>query len=168
MIQIGVRSRHSNLLMYSPTGFPKKMYWLLAAAIAIQPVAGFPCTCNAHGTNAAKRPAEQRHGFCCCCGSIRDHKTGSKPQRTCCQNSLDRENDPSNACVCKCRSDAPAAPPLVPAQRNHTDDLATPALYVCTGTINSPTLHQQDWDFSLPTAFASAAEHCTMLCRLLL
>ncbi len=165
----------SRTLMYLSMGFPKTISWLLAAAIAIQPVSGFSCGCSGASADSGSQPlrrtcccggSAQRCG--CCGGSACHNKVVSRPQRTCCQQSPNRENAPPSASVCRCGSGAPAAPQSVPAQRSHTDDLATSALYACAVTVDVPALHQDGRAGNLPTEFASASELCVALCRLLI
>jgi hypothetical protein len=173
-IMLGVRN--STTLMYSSMGSPRMLSWLLAAAIAVQPVSGFSCGCGGVSGDSGTRPTRQRCCCCCsgsvqpccCCGSSHHGKMVSKPQRTCCQRRADRDRDnaPSGVSACKCGSGAPAAPQSVPAERSHTDDLATSVLCAHVVTVDVPVGQQAGWAGNLPTEFASASEHCIALCRL--
>ena len=167
----------SRTLMYLSTSFPKMLSWLLAAAIAVQPVSGFSCGCGGASADSGSRPARQGCCCCCsgsgqqcgcCCGSAHHDEMVSKPQRTCCQDRADQDSAPLGVSTCKCGSGAPAAPQSIPAQRSHTDDLATSVLYACAVTVDLPALHQDGRASNLPTEFASASEHCIALCRLLI
>jgi len=151
-------------LMYLSMSFPRMFSWLLAAAIAVQPVSGLSCDCRGASSDSGAQPVKQRR---CCCGSARHGDLGSRPQRTCCQHRASRDDASSGACVCHGGSSAPAAPQSVPAQRSPTDDLAASVLCAHVVTAEAPTVHQQGWAIRLPTAFASASEHCIALCRLL-
>ena len=142
--------------MYLSRGFPKTISWLLAAAIAVQPVSGFSCGCNAARADAAKRPARQRCCCGCCCGLAHRGEMSNTPHR---------DHALIGRCTCHCGSGAPATPQSTPAQRTHSDDLAAPVLYAYAVTIDSPTVHQGDWAFSLLTHWASASEHCIALCQ---
>jgi hypothetical protein len=146
----------------------------LAAAIAVQPVPGFSCGCGPSSADSGTRPASRRccccsgsAQRCCCCGAARHGETGSKPQRTCCRQRADRDQAPAGVSTCNCGSGAPAAPPSVPAERSHPDDLAASALCAYVVTADVPAVRQQGWAIHLPAEFASASEHCIALCRLL-
>lgn len=161
--------------MYLSTGFPKMISWLLAAAIAVQPVSGFSCGCGGASAESGSRPARQGCSCCgsaqrcgCCGGSACHSKVVSKPQRTCCQHRADQDNAPSDVSTCKCGSGAPASPQSVPAERSNTDDLAASTLYACAVTVDVLAVHQNGWGCNLSTEFASASEHCIALCRLLI
>jgi hypothetical protein len=161
--------------MYFSMGLPKVFSWLLAAAIAVQPMSGFSCGCGGASADAGAQPAKQgrcccgsAQRSCCCYYSVRKDKTVSKPQRTCCQQSPKRENAPLGASVCRCGSGTPIAPQSTPAQRSLTDDLATSAVCACAATVDVPAIHQNGWDCNLSTDFASASERCIALCRLLI
>lgn len=165
----------SPTLMYSSLSFPKTLSWLLAVAIAAQPVSGFSCGCGGATGDSGTQPTKQK---CCCCGlaqrcgccdgSAQHGKVVSKPQQTCCQRRVNRDDASSGALSCKCGSGTPAAPQSVPAQRSHTDDLTTSVLFAHVVTADAPTVHQESWAIHLPTEFASASEHCIALCRLLI
>jgi hypothetical protein len=143
---------------------------LLAALIAIQPVAALPsCLCKTPAVHSSAKHGVGHRCCCgCCCGSVdRGRQPAAPPKRSCCQHGQGATAPQPKPRVCKCGSSAPVAPPSVPPQRAQaTDDLATSALNASVAAFNVPTEHQEHWAANLPTAFASAADHCISLCKL--
>jgi hypothetical protein len=162
--------------MYLSTGFLKMTSWLLAAALVVQPMAGFSCGCIEARRDGAKQPAKRRcccccshaqHACrCCCCGMVAGGKKSRSPQRACCQRGPNHERPLPGVGICRCGLVPPAAP-ATPPERTPSNDLAAPVLYACGGTIDSPLLHRHEVDFGVPAAFVSASEHCIALCKLL-
>lgn len=145
--------------MYPAKVFSKLLSWLLAGAIALQPMSGFSCGCG--GTKANSGPQRRCgccRGRCCCCCSA------PRPQGTPPQHHAKRDKTPAG--VCKCGSGTPAAPQSVPTQHRHTDDLANSAMSVHVVIADAAKVHQDGWAITFPTEFASASEHCISLCRL--
>jgi hypothetical protein len=159
--------------MYFPRSFPRTVSWLLAAALAVQPMAGFSCGCSVGRADSVAQPVKPRCGCCCgglagrccCCASGPRHASDNRPARTCCQHSRSHESAPAGDRVCHCSSRSPS-PPTVPAERNHSDDLAASACYAYTVVVDASADHGASWAANRPTEFASASEHCVALCRL--
>ena len=168
--RIGMNRR---VLMYSLAGYPKTFAWLVAAAIAVQPVTGFSCGCGGACAGTGAQSFSKKCCCCCsaqrscrCCGAACHSASFSRPQRTCCQKGADRDRAPANDSTCKCKSGNPAEPQSVPTQRSPADDLTTSSLVAHVATADVLAVHQAGWAINLPTEFASASEHCIALCRL--
>jgi len=159
--------------MYSSRAFSKMLSWLLATAIAVQPVSGFSCGCGGAKANSGprllRRPSSYRSSVrrcgCCCCSAPQGELAG-KPQRTPPPHHAKRDKTPAGVCTCKCGPGTPAAPQSVPAQHRHTDDLANSVMCVHVVIADATTGHRDGWAITFPTEFASASEHCISLCRL--
>jgi hypothetical protein len=162
--------------MYAIKAFPKMLTWLLAVAIAIQPISGFSCGCDAakvrHDLRAIKRPSAwrvsvQRHdGGCrCCCWP--DHSmTVNKPQGT------DFQSRPSGAIArkgistCRCGAGNSARSDSLPGQRGPTTDLATSVPCDHFVTADVPPVSEDGGAANLSPRFASASEYCIALRKL--
>ena len=161
--------------MYLARGFPRLVFsWLVAAAVAVQPVWGFSCGCSEAKAGPGAQPVKRR---CCCCGTQQCHcccglghhdEMASHSQRSCCQHQADRANALSGVSTCHCASGVPASPQSVPAPRTQTNDLTASVLCAHFVTTVALTVHQEGWGINLPTKFASASEHCIALGKLVI
>ena len=146
--------------MYSFVGFPRTISWLLAAALAIQPMGGFSCGCQPSRVDAAPQPGKRhccgccRMGQRCCCGCCRGlaHRspTAGEEGRSCCSHNLSRDRAPAEKGICHCSSRSPA-PPVVPAERSHADDLVAAASHVYAVVVDAAADRGASWVASLPT-----------------
>jgi hypothetical protein len=159
--------------MVFSTALSKLLSCLLATAITVQPTFGGACGCGAAKAGSAAKSAQRRSCcsgssdcHCCCCAKKARNNVDGKSPRLCCQGRPAPNSVPSGVRVCHCASGAPASPQPVPAQRSHSDDFASSALYASAVTLDATALHQDGWAINFPTEFASASDRCISLCRL--
>jgi hypothetical protein len=162
------------ILMYHSAPLLKTVTWLLAAAIAVQPVTAFSCGCGGGERTSGSRSSGPRHCCCCgntgqpcsCCGSSHGGAIAENTQRSCCRRDVTRDV-PATAGVCHCSSRAPQpSQPATPESAPSHDQVAS-SFHAYVAAADVPTVHRERWAINPSTAFVSASEHCIALCKLL-